>query len=1028
SESGIIGRVEMVNFMCHTYLRIDLGPKINFIIGHNGSGKSAIMTALTVALGAKASSTNRGKNLGALIREGSNAALITVHIINKGPDAFRHDIYGDTIIIDRKILKDGTGSYKIKNKSGMVISNKREELIAICDHLSIQVDNPLIILSQDNAREFLNSSSPKDKYKLFMRGTQLAHLAEDYNEIGEKLTTTDAIIERKRRGIPDLQKRADDMKTRYEEALKRDRLEEEVEVLSNELAWVQVILKEKEAAVSQKNRDAAEHHVLMAKEKLTAAKVKIEEAQNQSDEYHASVSLNVEGKQRENQLKVAANVKRQGIQSDISEINQLVKSTKLRVSQLEKTIATETAKQEASSQAKNDERLAKLEVLKQQRSDKEEELRQCKREMGEVEVQLAEYTNHRNSFGKEFARKDQEKKDVQRKIEELRHQKENKLRAFGRFMPEVLRDIDAEHRWSRKPVGPFGRFITLKHPEFTETMEIVLGKVLNSFVVETYEDRRRLTSILVRRGMPDTIVLVSKYDMFEYSDGEPDPKYLTMLRALEFQDEWVKRQLIVARDIEQCILTQERTEAHQIMNGGGPKNVKKCYTAKAQKITGHQGKKVESLNRYNGPPRFKQDLEPEIREAEAKIQEIGAEISELKRERQKVEDKINHARHRMKSLRAKQDTLEKEVRSISFQIRQIEESMQEEEPVDIQIYRDEKDVCYVGQFTELRKQDNAVRLEIQEIMVRLQKYEAEEELHEQKMREFQRNISGIENMRIKAIQKADQAQASLDHSLTRLNEMQNKADFDERTVEVIKKEINHNMYEWTKQVMAEWPNRVETRHTPDQIQRKIRHLEMRIEERNKAIGASLEEIEDEAKEALQALTMAKQTVKVLDTYRKDLRETLTVRLQRWNAFRMYISLNVQGHFTYFMHQRGYNGYLKFHHEKERLDIRVSTGDQLKRGTRHKDSKTLSGGEKSFSQISLLLSLWEGISSPVYCLDEFDVYMDAVNRKKSMQMMMSAAMDNESQYIFITPQDASNMVPGPFIKVHRLSDPEREQPN
>lgn len=31
----------------------------------------------------------------------------------------------------------------------------------------------------------------------------------------------------------------------------------------------------------------------------------------------------------------------------------------------------------------------------------------------------------------------------------------------------------------------------------------------------------------------DTIVLVSRYDLFEYSGGEPDPKYLTMLRALE---------------------------------------------------------------------------------------------------------------------------------------------------------------------------------------------------------------------------------------------------------------------------------------------------------------------------------------------------------------------------------------------------------------------------------------------------------------------------------------------------------------
>ena len=125
---------------------------------------------------------------------------------------------------------------------------------------------------------------------------------------------------------------------------------------------------------------------------------------------------------------------------------------------------------------------------------------------------------------------------------------------------------------------------------------------------------------------------------------------------------------------------------------------------------------------------------------------------------------------------------------------------------------------------------------------------------------------------------------------------------------------------------------------------------------------------------------------------------------------------------------------------------VATGDQFQKGTRHKDSKSLSGGEKSFSQISLLLSLWQGIASPVFCLDEFDVYMDAVNRKQSMRMMVrewfhfydaisyvsnllgssqvEAARENSSQYILITPQDASSMSPGPDVMIHRLADPER----
>lgn len=40
--------------------------------------------------------------------------------------------------------------------------------------------------------------------------------------------------------------------------------------------------------------------------------------------------------------------------------------------------------------------------------------------------------------------------------------------------------------------------------------------------------------------------------------------------------------------------------------------------------------------------------------------------------------------------------------------------------------------------------------------------------------------------------------------------------------------------------------------------------------------------------------------------------------------------------------------------------------------------------------------------------------------------MDSAGENSSQYILITPQDASNMTPGPYVTVHRLADPERRQ--
>ncbi len=42
---------------------MEFNQHINFIIGKNGSGKSAILTGIVVALGQKASSTSRGSSI-----------------------------------------------------------------------------------------------------------------------------------------------------------------------------------------------------------------------------------------------------------------------------------------------------------------------------------------------------------------------------------------------------------------------------------------------------------------------------------------------------------------------------------------------------------------------------------------------------------------------------------------------------------------------------------------------------------------------------------------------------------------------------------------------------------------------------------------------------------------------------------------------------------------------------------------------------------------------------------------------------
>lgn len=83
SEMGIIEEIYCENFMCHRKLRVQLSPHINFITGENGSGKSAIIAAIQICLGASARSTHRGKSIKNLIRHGHEGhALVRITLRN----------------------------------------------------------------------------------------------------------------------------------------------------------------------------------------------------------------------------------------------------------------------------------------------------------------------------------------------------------------------------------------------------------------------------------------------------------------------------------------------------------------------------------------------------------------------------------------------------------------------------------------------------------------------------------------------------------------------------------------------------------------------------------------------------------------------------------------------------------------------------------------------------------------------------------------------------------------------------------
>ena len=144
----------------------------------------------------------------------------------------------------------------------------------------------------------------------------------------------------------------------------------------------------------------------------------------------------------------------------------------------------------------------------------------------------------------------------------------------------------------------------------------------------------------------------------------------------------------------------------------------------------------------------------------------------------------------------------------------------------------------------------------------------------------------------------------------------------------------------------------------------------------------------------------------LEEFCKLVKKQLKVRIANWRQIRRLTARLIQNSFTSFLSQKNYTGNLNFNNKDETLDITVSLEKLRDKSSSHAQTvNSLSGGERSFSTVSLLMALWGTMETPFTAMDEFDVFMDQISRMKSTQMLLSFARgcSTRQQFIFITPQ-------------------------
>ena len=261
-------------------------------------------------------------------------------------------------------------------------------------------------------------------------------------------------------------------------------------------------------------------------------------------------------------------------------------------------------------------------------------------------------------------------------------------------------------------------------------------------------------------------------------------------------------------------------------------------------------------------------------------------------------------------------------------------------------------------------------------------------------------------------------QDAVKHYKKQLDDAMVKANKSEEQV----KELENELTTVTTAAL-ELTSRIEVKKSAKSIEAEVQAIENQIKQAERMNGNE-EEITRNYLSMREKFKKIQTDIKKQKLFLKRLEEVMLKRQEKLHNFKISKALRCAMDFTNFLSTRNYNGDLKFEHENQTLDVNVHP-NKSKDASEERDLKSLSGGERSFSTVAFLLSLWSIVESPVLFLDEFDVFMDQVNRKIVMELILSSAKEKlNGQYVFLTPQEMGYIKPDEHVKLFKMPDPKR----
>lgn len=977
------------------------------------------------------------------MKNGCNKGTIRITLRNEGEDAYKPEIYGDSIIIERSIMREGASGYILKDHAGKKVSDKKKDLQSIMEQFNIQVDNPCTVLMQDTSKMFLNSNKPERKYALFLKATQLEQMKEDLEGIGENLKASEAALKTKEEALQMMEERLKvlEQKVQALKALQKHR--DKVKELRSQLAWSHVQRQEAELEAIEQDMTKVESQYNALEESKAHKEATLGRMRSDYDEKVRAVSAMRDSatalSDTRQRLAEEERAVRAGATKFDAEMEQYKKDEEraaLRRENVRRKIRElQTSGQDKRKEAEYRKRLEQAEKKKAEVERLTARLEEAKSEVPDLERTTAADEEAMTNLDMQMVALKREVEKLSLEQKRLASAAKDRTAAFGSSAPAVVALVAKhKHMFENPVIGPIGSYVTLLEDEWAIAVDNVMGKAFDKFIVGSHKDSKTLYKLCEQqRIFPLPQLIITKLQPKRYSisaEHAPDAHFKTLLSTIRVDNDHCWNALLDESSPQATILFQTKEDARRAMFGPdgknkfGPHRVHMAYS-KESRMTFTVRNGTQQTSSYEQPRALR--LQADVTEALQNISDAHKRASEslapVSREITQIKQRLDRSRRALSMAFETIRTAPNDLERLGEEIERLETPPEVEPDKADEINALQATMPdFEAKIDEYTKLIEAVKEKKKEYLLQLEPIAVRQKTSNDEIAALDARLteaaSGLDSLRagIKTIvDKIPKYQEALDKLTADKADRTQKHTQQMRIVEEVVVKA---------QILCPRPEE-EITEAPEKLEKLISKLEDSIERQQREedlAGNVLGEYED-AKASIEELHSG--IVEVQDTVALAT-QMLQVRAVKWLQFRKSIAQRTNALFVSYLSFRGFGGSLEFDHKASTLVIHSNPNPSVADG-RKRDTSQLSGGERSYSTVALLLALWDTMESPFRAMDEFDVFMDTANREVAMGMLVDAAQEKPfRQHIFLTPQPLQSVKTGADVKVLRMAAPGRGQ--